>query len=236
MILNRLLRRLGLQRLPNTPLDWGRMATRSRFADLKKQVAQAQVIVDGGAAYGDMTKLFLDLYPNAIVHAIEPNPHFVQHLQKNFGQHPRVVIHAVALGSTNGTTPFNVLNKPDSSSILLPSDLNHRYHPNELATSQQINVPLCRLDDLIGDTIDIIKLDLQGYELEALKGSVRHLQKVRALTTEIEFVSLYQSQPLFGDIDVFLRQHGLNLHNLYELWTQPDGQLTAGDALYLRHL
>jgi hypothetical protein len=53
------------------------------------------------------------------------------------------------------------------------------------------------------------------------------------ITTEVEFVPLYEGQPLFGDIDVFLRQHGFKLLNLYDLWTQEDGQLTAGDAVYL---
>ena len=57
----------------------------------------------------------------------------------------------------------------------------------------------------------------------------------QVITTEIEFVSLYDGQPLFGDIDVFLRAHGFRLLNLYELYTHPDGKLTAGDAIYLNN-
>ena len=100
---------------------------------------------------------------------------------------------------------------------------------------QVVEVLQVRLEDTMKDSgeIDLLKLDLQGYELEALKGCGSLLERIKIITTEIEFVALYDNQPLFGDIDVFLRAHGFRLLNLYELYTHPDGQLTAGDAVYL---
>jgi hypothetical protein len=92
---------------------------------------------------------------------------------------------------------------------------------------------MVRLDSVFDQEIDILKLDLQGYELEALRGATTLLPRVKTITVEVEFVPLYNGQPLFGDVDVCLRQAGFRLLNLYELWTQPDGQLTAGDAVYL---
>lgn len=100
---------------------------------------------------------------------------------------------------------------------------------------QVVEVLQVRLEDVMqgNNEIDLLKLDLQGYELEALKGCGRLLERIKIITIEIEFVALYDGQPLFGDIDVFLRAHEFRMLNLYELYTQPDGQLTAGDAVYL---
>jgi hypothetical protein len=99
--------------------------------------------------------------------------------------------------------------------------------------AQIVDVPMVRIDGVLNQEVDILKLDLQGYELEALRGATNLLPRIKTITTEVEFVPLYDGQPLFGDIDCFLRQSGFRLLNLYELWTHPDGQLTAGDAIYL---
>ncbi|MDX2426946.1 MAG: FkbM family methyltransferase [Cycloclasticus sp.] len=81
--------------------------------------------------------------------------------------------------------------------------------------------------------VDLLKLGLQGYELVALKGCGKLLESIKIIAIEIEFIPLYDGQPLFGDIDVYLRAQGFRMLNLYELYTHPDGQLTAGDAVYL---
>jgi hypothetical protein len=98
---------------------------------------------------------------------------------------------------------------------------------------QEIEVKLTRLDALFGEPVDLLKLDLQGYELEALRGCGEWIRQIKLITTEVEFLPLYEGQPLFSDVEAYLRERGFCLLNLYELWTQPDGQLTAGDALFL---
>jgi FkbM family methyltransferase len=233
-MLRRILYKIGLQPISKKTKAWGRMAERSRFMDIKERLSTVKTIVDAGAAHGEMTEFFLRMFPEAKIHAIEPNPNSVKSLEEKFSGNPRVTIHPIALGSINSTIQFNVLNRADSSSILKPTALNHHYHPQEMDVAQEIQVPLRRLDELISQPIDLLKLDLQGYELETLKGATQILKQIRAITTEIEFVPLYENQPLFSDIDIFLRQNGFSLLNLYELWTQEDGQLTAGDAVYLR--
>lgn len=98
-----------------------------------------------------------------------------------------------------------------------------------------VEVQQVRLEDVMKGCheIDFLKLDLQGYELEALNGCGKLLERIKIITIEIEFIPLYDGQPLFGDIDVYLRAQGFRMLNLYELYTHLDGQLTAGDAVYL---
>ncbi len=77
--------------------------------------------------------------------------------------------------------------------------------------SEQITTT--RLDDIdgLGD-VDFLKLDVQGGELDVLKGAKKKLQETMIVFSEVEFVQLYKDQPLFGDIDRELRDNGFMFH------------------------
>lgn len=210
------------------------MAVRDRMDEIKSRITTPQpLIIDGGANLGSVTDSFLGYYPSASIHAFEPIPQLADALRAKYAHSPNVVVHTKALGAESKTLIFHQLNNIVSSSFLKPSEIKKKYHGQKVAISNEITVEQVRLDDMVDGDIDILKLDLQGYELEALKGAERSLPSTKLVLTEVEFVPLYENQPLFGDMDVFLRAQGFLLLNLYELWTHPDGQLTSGDAIYL---
>lgn len=217
----------------------GRMAVRDKFSDIRGLVqSRFPVIVDGGAHKGETTSIFLKDYPDSKIYSFEPNPSLSQYLIKRYYNHSNVTVVDKALGAKSGKVTFKTTKYSPSSSVLKPTPLNRKYHSTKMDIIQEVSVQQTRLDEFLlslpyDGVIDILKLDLQGYELEALKGSLRLLDRVRLVLSEVEFVSLYENQCLFSDIDLFLRSHGFRLINLYELWTHPDGQLTSGDALYL---
>ena len=218
------------------PQPFGRMAARDRFADIKTRLGtESPTIIDGGANNGSTTEFFLQQYKSPVIHAFEPIPELVAVLKQKFAGRSNVTVHGAALGAQAKTVSFNVVNNLVSSSVLNPSALNKGIHGEKMDIRQVVDVSQVRLEDVLKDCreVDLLKLDLQGYEMEALKGCGGLLERTRIITTEIEFVALYDGQPLFGDIDVFLRAQGFRLLNLYELYTHPDGQLTAGDAVYL---
>ena len=72
-----------------------------------------------------------------------------------------------------------------------------------------------RLDDIaeIGD-IDFIKIDAQGSELAIFENASRALSATMLIQTEVLFVELYQEQPMFADVDIFLRANGFQFHTL----------------------
>jgi len=214
---------------------YGRMALRNRFEDIKHLVTMEDpTIIDGGANLGSTIDSFLNMYESPEIHAFEPIPKFVKLLEERFGNHKNIHIYPFALGALKKTVNFNILNYPHSSSILQPETWNYKYHGNKMQTSDRIDVDQIRIDEFLsGIKINILKLDLQGYELEALKGCEKMISDIKVVMTEIAFVPLYRNQALFSDIDIYLRDHNFRLYNLYELWTQMDGQLTAGDAIYL---
>ena len=212
----------------------GRMAARNRFSDTSNLLHnEAKLIVDGGASVGNTVARFQKLFPEAVIHAFEPNPSALIKLNQRFELSTNVVIHPEALGASNETIQLQILERESASSILNPTVANARYHPMEMTVKNVVKAPQVRLDSVLDSDIDVLKLDLQGYELEALRGAESVLSRTKIILTEIEFIPMYENQPLFSDIDHFLGNYQFRLFNLYELWTHPDGQLTAGDALYV---
>lgn len=70
-----------------------------------------------------------------------------------------------------------------------------------------------RLDDLNEiERCDYLKIDVQGGELDVLKGATRLLESVAIVQCEVEFVPMYKDQPLFADVDAFMRSRGFMLH------------------------
>ena len=87
--------------------------------------------------------------------------------------------------------------------------------PEMYAPVRQFDVETMRLDDIPEVTdCDYLKLDVQGGELDVLKGAARLLKGVIFVHTEVEFAPVYRNQPLFADVDEFLRESGFELIDL----------------------
>ena len=94
--------------------------------------------------------------------------------------------------------------------------------------------------------VDFLKVDTQGSELFVLQGGDQTLaEQVVGVEVEVEFAPIYKNQPLFADVDAYLRQLGFALFDLRPVfWKRaagrgvggPQGQMIWADALYLRTL
>ena len=105
-----------------------------------------------------------------------------------------------------------------------------------------------RLDDIAEiDDVDFIKIDVQGAELSIFENAERLLGECLLIQTEVEFVELYKQQPLFADVDRYLRSRGFQFHTLQGAGTRPFKplirnkdhnlgfrQLLWADAVYVR--
>jgi FkbM family methyltransferase len=148
------------------------------------------------------------------------------------------------------TRTFHECNFPMTSSLLEPNTaLLAKFQNLEevVRVVKTSTVETTRLDDIpeVRGT-DLLKLDIQGAELLALRGGEKLLADVLVIHTEVEFVELYKGQPLFAEIDAFLRGRGFQFHQLN--WTgrtfkplvanndlnAPMSQWLWGDALYVR--
>ena len=128
---------------------------------------------------------------------------------------------------------FDLLNKfPDSERFKVQKNI--RLNTDTL-NNQLIKVGV--------NEVDFIKIDTQGYELPILQGSYDYLDSVIGLEIEVEFVEMYKGQPLFDEVDGFVKSKNFSLVDLKRyFWkrkgtgntTNKKGQLMFGDALYFK--
>lgn len=145
---------------------------------------------------------------------------------------PRHEWYAHALGSEAGTKPWHSLKYPDSSSVLEPvSDApwSSPLHFDEHESKGFIEI---RTLDSLGFKPEFLKIDVQGYEIEVFKGAEETLKSVLVLRTEVMFNPMYIGQPLFGEIDAFLRARGFRLWDIFP-FEKCGGQLMWSDAYFV---
>jgi FkbM family methyltransferase len=194
-----------------------------------------RVIYDIGANVGTWTLLAKAIIPSADVHAFEP----IATHQSGFAQRvlgvKDVTLHPIALGSANESSLLHIADFSDASSVLPLADASRSCFG--IREVDAIPVRLHRLDDYRIERQlrfpDLIKLDIQGYELEVLKGGQQCLGSAKAVLTEVSFVEFYRGQPLFEDVVRFMDDHGFRLHALST--ATPVGQpLHQTDVLFLK--
>lgn len=159
------------------------------------------------------------------------------------------VYYPIALGRKNETRDFYVTQNPACSSLLAPNvdEISSFGFCERLHVSNVSSVETCTLSDWADQyhrhDIDFVKLDIQGAELEVMQASAEIVGSCLGLEVEVEFMSVYKNQPLFGDVDAWVKSNGYVLFDISRTYckrTSVDirmsslGQLAWGDALYLK--
>ena len=163
----------------------------------------------------------------------------------------------IPLGLWNkaGKSKLHVTQYPACSSLYPPSQ---SYIDRFVGNSELIKlvsteeVETTTLDDFCQsegvNTIDFLQIDTQGAELNILKGASKILSKgTLALKVEVEFIRIYENQPLFSDVDIHLREQGFSLFDFGTIFRdhrrrgglisqEHPGQLIWTDAFYFRDL
>jgi len=156
-----------------------------------------------------------------------------------------------ALADREGMATLLVTQHQTNTSLLSPNRpiVDRIYQdPSDFNVVKELTVQCTTLDTASrAANLDIaaLKADTQGTELDILRGAERCLNEtLLAVELEVEFTPLYSAQPLFSDVDAFMRKHGFMLFDLgnllYHKWRQTHkiggrkGQLLAADALYFR--
>jgi FkbM family methyltransferase len=194
---------------------------------LKRSGFSPNVIFDVGASYGPFVDDVRVLWPDVFVHTFEPDPEYVEELMRRSKSDSRLVVCAalVGAGSSSGVEyNFHL----GASSVLhsMPG------LPRRVA-------PMITLDEYVretGCTPDFLKIDVQGYELEVLKGAVQALNQIEVVLTEINHIAVYQDAPLAADLICWMRERDFALHDVCNLMPRPrDGALWQSDMLFVKH-
>ena len=144
---------------------------------LPSLIGPASVVLDIGANQGQFARAIVRDF-DCRVHAVEPNPYLCASLQEL--AIPGLTVHGVALAGTRGLRPFLVMNNSEASHVASASD----------SKEGTVQVQAITLEDLISQiranaSIDLIKMDIEGAELDVLEQvPAGLLERVRQLTIE----------------------------------------------------
>ena len=208
----------------------------SKFLDRE----QVNIIIDGGASIGETTQRFSKLFPNALIHAFEPFPDFYSLLKKKAKLNDKIIPYPLGLGKNDSDVIFHVNKSNGTNSILASNARSKEIYGELMQVDHKIKIPITRLDDIfdINDnkSIDILKLDLQGTELDALIGASQLLirGKINAILCEVMFVPSYDHQPPWVELVTFIEKNNLSLFNIYQRHFYK-GQLIQADLLFMRN-
>jgi FkbM family methyltransferase len=166
------------------------------------------------------------------VTGFEPQPAALAELRRRAGPHERYLPYAVGDGGQHtlhlcATSGFASLLAPDERQLELLIDFPRLA---QVVGHEQVNTH--RLDDLVEiDSVDLLKIDIQGGELFVLRAGRRTLASTVAVQTEVGFHRLYRDQPTFADVDLELRSMGLVPHQFVSTRTWPIAPVGWGDPL-----
>jgi FkbM family methyltransferase len=171
-------------------------------------------VIDVGAHKGQFAVYARHRFPRAALYCFEPLAGPRRKLQQVLADGRPATIVAAAVGSSPGNARINVSRSDDSSSLLAITQQQVTAFPGtDLAGTAETEV--VTLDDFFaGKDLSapvLLKLDVQGFELEALRGAVSLLPRVDSVLVECSFVELYAGQPHFDEILFWLRERGFGL-------------------------
>lgn len=197
--------------------------TFKRVNKLKQLGFEPKVICDVGASNGRWTRKCLEIYPNGhyfLVEPLEENKLGLENLKRDF---PNTNYWLGCLGATVGTV---LLNADGSGTSILKGHWGN-YYGEQRETSMET------LDNLIQQGIcptpDFLKLDVQGYELEVLKGAVSALNSVQAIIAEVSFIRFQEAMPVFHEVVKQIAKYGFVVSDILDLSLRPLDKL-AGQA------
>lgn len=192
-------------------------------------------VLDVGANKGQFSLLARELWPNVVVHAFEPLPSAAETFRRVFAGAPAVTLHRGAIGAENRTATFFVADRTDSSSLLKPGA--GQKSAFNVAAAEAIEVEVSPLEDFVDLAAlphpIMMKIDVQGAELEVLRG-IRNLEQIDYIYVELSFVELYEGQALFEDVRSHLAERGFSIRGAYNQASTPQFGPTQADFLFSR--
>lgn len=199
--------------------------------------------IDGDPPYKDMLQAGL-----CRVTGFEPQENALAQLIEAKGDKERYLPYAVGDGKRH---TLHICRASGMTSLFEPDEKTLHLFPILQECGEVIEkLPLStqRLDDIQEiESIDLLKIDIQGGELSVFRNGLRLLEKAVCIQTEVSFLTLYKDQPTLGDIDMELRKQGFIPHcaTAIKNWPiapfaspnnpfQPLNQLLEADLVYVR--
>jgi FkbM family methyltransferase len=195
-------------------------------------------VLDVGAHHGWFFHCWLDWCPQAEVHAFEPTLESFERMRALYGDDPRVHLTMAGVGAARGELTLNILEGSQvSNSFLAPDRATWEsvdYHTGAIRTR---SVPVVTLDDYAREhglsRAHLLKIDVQGFELEVLRGARDLLLRTDYVFVESGIRRLYEGAPSFAETFLAMEAAGFHLVDL-RVWHRGNRVLMESDLLFRR--
>tara|TARA_A100001011_G_C14315609_1_gene847852 strand:- start:2109 stop:2855 length:747 start_codon:yes stop_codon:yes gene_type:complete len=197
------------------------------FVDLlNKYKNSINGFIQVGAHIGQQVNTFLEI-ENKNIYLFEPNKQALAELER-FENEPRVKIFNFGLGNSNTKLQFYISsNKQGVSSSFLKPDLHEKYFP-EVKFQKKELVEIKKFSSLENINANFLVIDVQGYEIDVLKGFEEKIKNIDFIFSEISLVNFYENNTLISDLDDFL-----NNKEFLRIKTSLISNVPMGDAFYI---
>ena len=204
------------------------------LSPLLKKINNAKTLIDVGSNKGQFILITNIFFPNLEIHSFEPQIDELN-LQKKILNLKNIKFYNFALGNYDKTSNLYITKRKDSSSLLKP-DISSG---STYQTKQVKKIIVKKLDNIkrlngIKKPI-ILKLDVQGFELEVLKGSLETLNLIDHIITEVSFTKVYKNQVMKDEIFDFLHSKSFYLNQKCNL-SKINGKPFQQDVLFSKKI
>jgi len=182
---------------------------------------RVDVVLDVGANRGQYAdRLRRSGYRGRIV-SFEPVPELVAALRDRAARDDRWQVHDYALGEEDGEAPINVVPESAVSSLLDASDFGKEWLP-KMATSHTETIRVRRLADVLDEVTAglpdprvFLKLDTQGFDLQAFRGAGDRVGELMGMQSEVSCVPIYDGMPRMAEQLTAYEQAGFELTGMF---------------------
>lgn len=199
---------------------------------LKKNLNNTAIIFDVGAHFGESVIRIKKIFPEATIHCFEPVTQSFNILKKNilYFNYKKVILNNFSLFNTISNKYIKIYRKSELSSFFLIGKKIHKQKSIALTIDHYIKINKIK-------SVDFIKIDTQGSELEILHGAKKTLKskKIKFLEIEIIFknkLNIYRNSISFYQIEKFLNSYNFYLVKLDGLGEHKDFSSSQINALY----
>lgn len=177
---------------------------------VKLALGSPPVFFDVGANSGDYSKLLLENFPQATLHAFEPHPRTFQTLTQNVGT--KVNCHPLALGAEKGTS--NLYDRGGNDGGIRASLSKEALEAVQSKPLTAYPVTVSTVDDFLRgqniQRIDFMKIDTEGFEMDVLQGAGVSLAEGKIGAIQFEFNDVHFARRQFlADFQAILPRHRL---------------------------
>ncbi len=204
------------------------------------QNQDVEIIFDVGAAIGDVGIRYSELFEQAKIFCFEPFEETYKTLVKRTRNREQIKTYNRALSNVNNERTSFYFNSffPTNSLLQMSNEYTKYLSSRKMECLGSNPVITVALDDFCQENnihkVDILKMDIQGGELQALQGAKKLLENhlIELIYTEVLFVSLYQKQCFFWDLGCFLQQYDYRFYGMYNL-AYGSKSMVCADAIFL---